>query len=1566
MKPVKLVISAFGPYADRTEIDFDGFGGQGLYLITGDTGAGKTTIFDAIAFALYGEASGDVRRSDMFRSKYAKDDAPTYVEFTFSYRGKEYTVKRNPEYLRPKGRGSGYTTQKTDALLTYPDGRSPVTRAKDVTKAVTELIGLDRRQFTQIAMIAQGDFQKLLLAGTEERGEIFRQIFGTGLYRRIQEELKGAVKLQRDAYEELKRSINQFMDGIVCQEGPASDTGMRLQELQSLKFDGRVEEGLELLAALCAEDEDMLKAMDGQLERLEEEIRREDRLIVDIGHREEQRRALLENERQQKALWEELACREELFEKAARERQECGALEERMQAAGKNLERFELLDGLQQAREAGELEIAAEKKRQEDILSKRQALEAALQEERESFRLLAGAGEVKERLERRRSDILRQQQSLQRHSEGLAQEAQRQRKAEESIAEGEKRQRELTAGLLENQTGIQALGDRDAMLAAVEQMGERLEGQRELLQKLAREQETARRESKRKDDALEELKARREALAREAEKDEKERQALKNIGELLVACRHEVDEAEQRLRSCREQAAELKECLEASHALEQAYGKVLEQARIQQGQWDRWQAEWEALGDVEARGLLLQQRQEKLREAERMKMDLSSDARALEELQGELASVREEYLTVAEQKQKLGDAYRRMEQQFLDAQAGLLARGLEEGKACPVCGSPHHPTPARVPEAAPEKAVLDKKKKELSSVEARTERLSEKAANLKEKLADLLEQTENRMQSALAMTVLWEQGGRQAKPGVEHSEAENPDAVKERLRNLMDEISSNVKSLERKLEKETREADEAYRRKKELDRILKTAAQSRKELEEKSQDAQQRLNTARGQQAERQARWERFLAQLPEADSGDGEPDRARWTAEQAEAFLGRACDRSHARLERAEAGRKRLEALEGKLTETEGQRQRLEAAAAENREQAAKLQGRLEAAGRQLAEELSKTGAAAAEADRLFEAGKESGARLTQAMASAQEDSPSSAAPEQALKTAVARCLSQAGVYLDSLAEWRKRIQSDIARRERLEADRRRMEEQLAQILALLGETAKELAGIRSRKEEKAGLLRESLAAFGGSREEPGGLAAGAGKDFGGRQPMEEGHSRAEKQCMEGEHSRAEKYCLEGEHFRAEKHSVEEKQCMEEGHSMEEGQCMEEGHSVDEHSMEEALQAAARQALEEISRLLAALEEDIRRNRQDLARRRELELGIPQKEAERDRLLEEIRQTELNLAAKTADNASRQGQIQSLMEQLGDETREKTLADISALRNRKTALEDAYQLAEKNLAEFRTKNERLAAAIDTLRRQLAAQGADEGEAAHGRAALHEEQDMETVIARREESRQAKSGLSAKRDQKYAALSQNQEILRKVRSRREDIASVEKKYVWLRSLADTAGGSLNGKRKIELETYIQMTYFDRIIRRANIRLLTMSSGQYELKRQQEGDNRREKAGLELAVIDHYNATQRSVKTLSGGESFQASLSLALGLADEIQSYAGGIQMDCMFVDEGFGSLDEEALAQAMKALQQLTEGNRLVGIISHVAELKERIDRKIVVRKCRDRNGVGSSVSVQP
>ena len=167
----------------------------------------------------------------------------------------------------------------------------------------------------------------------------------------------------------------------------------------------------------------------------------------------------------------------------------------------------------------------------------------------------------------------------------------------------------------------------------------------------------------------------------------------------------------------------------------------------------------------------------------------------------------------------------------------------------------------------------------------------------------------------------------------------------------------------------------------------------------------------------------------------------------------------------------------------------------------------------------------------------------------------------------------------------------------------------------------------------------------------------------------------------------------------------------------------------------------------------------------------------------------------------------------------------------------------------------------------------------------------------------------------------------------------------------LQALSDTANGKLSGKEKIMLETYIQMTFFDRIIRRANVRLMVMSGGQYELKRRVNAENNRSQAGLELDVIDHYNGSERSVKTLSGGESFKASLALALGLSDEIQSSAGGIRLDTMFVDEGFGSLDEESLEQAVNALVGLTQGNRLVGIISHVSELKNRIDRQIVVTK---------------
>ena len=138
MRPLRLTLSAFGPYAAETTLDLEKLGRGGLYLITGDTGAGKTTIFDAITYALYDHSSSGIREGSMLRCKYADDKTPTFVELEFEVHGVRYTVRRNPEYQRPKARGEGMTTEKADATLTYPDDRPPVTKAKDVTAAVLE------------------------------------------------------------------------------------------------------------------------------------------------------------------------------------------------------------------------------------------------------------------------------------------------------------------------------------------------------------------------------------------------------------------------------------------------------------------------------------------------------------------------------------------------------------------------------------------------------------------------------------------------------------------------------------------------------------------------------------------------------------------------------------------------------------------------------------------------------------------------------------------------------------------------------------------------------------------------------------------------------------------------------------------------------------------------------------------------------------------------------------------------------------------------------------------------------------------------------------------------------------------------------------------------------------------------------------------------------------------------------------------------------------------------------------------------------------------------------------
>ncbi|WP_196590803.1 AAA family ATPase [Pectinatus frisingensis] len=228
MRPLKLTISAFGPYAEETEIDFAKLGEKGIYLISGDTGAGKTTLFDALIYALYGEASGPVRESTMFRSKYANSQTPTFVKLLFTYNHQQYSLYRNPEYERPAKRGDKLVSEKPNAHLEMPDG-SIITGLKEVTQAIENLIGLDKTQFTQIAMIAQGDFLRLLLASTKERSDIFRKIFNTDLYQLLQENIKKSAETTAKELEYLDMNIGyaknnlQLPPGTILPETPVID-----------------------------------------------------------------------------------------------------------------------------------------------------------------------------------------------------------------------------------------------------------------------------------------------------------------------------------------------------------------------------------------------------------------------------------------------------------------------------------------------------------------------------------------------------------------------------------------------------------------------------------------------------------------------------------------------------------------------------------------------------------------------------------------------------------------------------------------------------------------------------------------------------------------------------------------------------------------------------------------------------------------------------------------------------------------------------------------------------------------------------------------------------------------------------------------------------------------------------------------------------------------------------------------------------------------------------------------------------------------------------------------------
>lgn len=1187
MRPIRLEMSAFGPYAGRTVVDFDKLGKSGLYLITGDTGAGKTTLFDAITYALYGEASGDTRDAGMFRSKYAAPETPTEVCLTFLYRGKKYMVCRNPEYDRPKTRGTGFTKQKASVTLTLPDGNQ-VTKNAEVSDKIQEILGISRSQFTQIAMIAQGDFLKLLLAGTKDRQEIFRQIFETRYFQIFQERLKREAADLDDRCGKKKDSIRQYLSGIKCGSENAAFPDVENARAGKLP----VGEALSLLEMLIREDEDEQTALNDRIRKTGDRL---ESVLEDITKAEQLEKLAEDLKNQQDEYSEkekEVSLKEQACTRARESKPEIDRLTGEIAARKAQFPNYEKREALRKKQEegAGKFRLEQEKKdRAEKAAQKiREALEA-LSEER---RTLEDAGERRERLEG-------QKKEAQSHLEELG-----------------KRHKQLTR--------YQALSKER------KEKGERQAALKSILLKEQERQPEA--------DGLQKQITRLEAELPDYDSLEKVRKdlgdtetTLKNTGFLEKQEKRKLSALEKDQQSCKDELQELADAGEKREKLT--------------GQQTRLQDEEIRLG--------------------KLKAALTGHS----DLQDQYEEAQNVYIKAAAAADSSQHKYQKMHRAFLDEQAGLLAQTLQPGMPCPVCGSLDHPMPAEKSPEAPTEAALEKAEKKAKSDAKTSEDASHKAGELRARLNAKREEADSLI-GELLDGCLFEQAFA-------------------RLSEREKEISQSLRSLEKQL-------------KEEKDRI------DRKEALEK---------------------------RLPSLEKD-------------------------------VIASRETLQNLQNTISSLSSRKEELE-------KQAKALRKKLTCESRREAEET-----------------------------------------------------------MSGLLSRRKKMQKAFEQAQKNFNDCKEkvdgLNGQLSQMLDSLSLSENDIPALP----RIIGKVKTDMDA--------------AGSDL----------------------------------FRIEQEILDEKKRLD--------------------------------------------------------RREELDGLIPKTKDELTKQENTLQEQSQCVDTLSTEQSERQAAIDTISGDLPfeseKEAREQQERDVERKKQLEQALEDTkrqYDDAKNDLGERRAR-------IEQLQKQIS-----EKEVSDKKQLLLEKAELE--------ERRNKDGETAK--QIYSQLTANRGIQKHVTDGSAELSKLEKRFQWVKALSDTANGKLTGKEKIMLETYVQTTFFDRIIARANRRLLVMSDNQYELKRRKVAESNQSQSGLELDVLDHYNGTERSVKTLSGGESFKASLSLALGLSDEIQSTAGGIRLDTMFVDEGFGSLDEDSLRQAIRVLLDLSASDRLVGIISHVAELKNRIDKQIVVTK---------------
>ena len=355
MKPLHLILNAFGPYAGRTDLDLSVFGGSGLFLIGGDTGAGKTALFDAITFALYGETTGENRKTTMLRSDFAAPEAETYVELTFTHRGRSYTVRRWPDQQRAAKRGSGFVKSPAKAeLIREPD--EPVSGASAVTAAITKLLGIDARQFAQVSMLAQNDFTRLLNAPSADRAAILRQIFDTADHQRLGQ---AAVQHAREAEDACRRLDDTLLMqiGSLMGGGADEDTASQLEKLQADRDPYAAGAAAELGKSLLEFDEANEKRQQNIVNDLDEKIARGDAGVKIAEERaarrqklagliEEEKRAA-EVERQINAMLAELQTRSDALKKTIADTEATRAALGQSDAEQLKIEhRIELAEGL--------------------------------------------------------------------------------------------------------------------------------------------------------------------------------------------------------------------------------------------------------------------------------------------------------------------------------------------------------------------------------------------------------------------------------------------------------------------------------------------------------------------------------------------------------------------------------------------------------------------------------------------------------------------------------------------------------------------------------------------------------------------------------------------------------------------------------------------------------------------------------------------------------------------------------------------------------------------------------------------------------------------------------------------------------------------------------------------------------------------------------------------------------------------------------------------------------------------------------------------------------------------